>query len=83
MARTREGYAYLQVRADTHWSGTRLKVIKSTQRKPDVIEPDCIVVKITLQVPDAAFRPLEPEAVVVVPEELVQHPVAVEAVSAE
>lgn len=75
----REGTAYLQVRPRAGW-GYGLDVVKVTRRKPKVVQPDCVVVKIELRMPDRAFRPLEPSAVVTVPEELVQHPVEVEAV---
>lgn len=81
MTSFREGTAYLQVRADRY--PFELRVLKATQRKPTVVEPDCVVVKVKLRVPRAAFEPLRPEAVVTVPESLVQHPVAVEAVDAD
>ncbi len=74
-----EGDAYLQVRQDDRYP-YKLKVVKSTQRQPEVVEAGCVVVKIKLRVPRAAFSPLQPEAVVTVPESLVQHPVDVEAV---
>lgn len=76
-----EGDAYLQVRQDPRWP-LKLKVVKATQRRPEVVDADCVVVKVRLRVPRAAFSPLEPEAVVTVPESLVQHTVDVEAVEA-
>ncbi|PXY33582.1 hypothetical protein BAY59_10905 [Prauserella coralliicola] len=75
------GTAYLQVRAGRYVSD--LKVVKSTQRKPEIVEPGCVVVKIELRVPRAAFQPLKPSAIVTVPEELVQHVVEAEAVGDE
>lgn len=77
----RKGTAYLQVVATRY--PYELKVVKATQKKPTVIEPDSVVVKVTIQIPRAAFEPLQPEAVVTVPAELVQHPVEVEAVDAD
>lgn len=74
----REGVAYLQVRPGRY--PYELRVAKATQRRPDVVEADCVVVKVKLRVPDKAFEPLQPEAVVTVPEDLVQQPVEVEAV---
>jgi hypothetical protein len=75
--RWREGTTYLQVRADGMYG---LKIVKATQRRPTVVEASCVVVKVKLRIPDGAFVPLEPEAVVTVPEELVQQPIEVEAV---
>ena len=80
MTRYREGDLYLQVRPDPRYVA-ELRAIKCTQREPDVVEPGCVVVKIRVRIPDAAFRPLQPEAVVTIPEELVQQPIAVEAVN--
>lgn len=75
-----EGDAYLQIRRHQHWSQSELRIMRATQRRPEVIEPGCVVVKIRLRMPLAAFLPLQPEAVVTVPEDLVQHPVEAEAV---
>lgn len=76
----REGDAYLQVRPDPHYRG-ELRVVKSTQNRPAVTEPGCTVVKIKIRMPKAAFEPLQPEAVVTIPESLVQQrPIEVEAV---
>ena len=72
----REGSCYLQV-APSRYS--ELRVVKSTQRKPDIVEPGCVVVKVQLRIPSAAFEPLRPEAIVTVPEGLVQRVVEVEA----
>lgn len=74
----RAGTAYLQVvPGKGHYE---LKVVKATQRKPAVTEQDAVVVKVELRVPRRAFLPLEPTAVVTVPEELVQHVIEAEAV---
>lgn len=79
MSQMRDGTAYLQVRRAPGW-GASLRVVKSTQRRPEVIEPGCVVVKIVLRLPSEAFEPLSPEAVVTVPTELVQRTIEVEAV---
>lgn len=78
--RNRTGTCYLQVvgyNTRSKWDGGALTVVKATQTKPSVVEPDAIVVKIKLVIPDEAFKPLEPSAEVVVPLELVQHEVSV------
>lgn len=75
--KVREGSAYLQIRRHSGWD---LRPVKVTLRRPEVVEPGCIVVKIRFRVPDRAFEPFEPEAVIVVPEELVQRPINAEAV---
>jgi hypothetical protein len=79
------GTCYLQVVGyDTRsrWSNGSLTILKATQTKPKVLEPDAVLVKIKLVMPDAAFRALEPSAVIEVPEEMVQHPIIVGAVDA-
>lgn len=78
----RTGTCYLQVvgyNTRSKWDSGSLTVVRATQTKPSVIEPDAILVKIKLVVPDEAFRPLEPSAEVVVPLSLVQHEVSVTA----
>lgn len=79
-----QGNVYLTVRkAEVGYWRTELRPVKATYRKPTVVDADEIVVKVQLRIPAAAFEPLEPEAVVTVPEELVQHPVYVEAVASD
>jgi len=73
----REGTVYLQMRPHGGW---QLRVMKATQRPPSTVDADCVVVKMRVRIPDRAFLPLQPEAVVTVPEELVQHLIQVEAV---
>jgi hypothetical protein len=71
---------YLQVtNVVRNWRSSNGRVIKATTKRPEVTDPDVVVVKIRVQIPYEAFEPLKPEAVVVIPEELVQHPVTVEA----
>lgn len=79
--------AYLVVRGERYkWSGLRPKPITGAkvagvrQSKPDHLGLDEIVVKVQVELPKRAFEPLEPEALIVVPEELVQHVVTAEAV---
>lgn len=70
--------AYLQVRkGEPPWRDG--KVVKNTQKKPAQLEPNCILVKIKLRIPMAAFAPFEPVAEVVIPAELIQTEIAVEA----
>lgn len=55
------------------------RIAGSRKKKPSQLTGDQVVVKVTVRLPKAAFEPLRPEALVVVPEELVQHAVTVEA----
>ena len=55
------------------------RVTAARQSAPDKLPADAIVMKVKVQLPKRAFEPLEPEALIVVPEELVQHVVTVEA----
>lgn len=77
MKNFRDGTTYLVVKP--HRYG-QLRVVKATSRRPTSVDADCVVIKVQLRVPDAAFLPLQPEAVVTVPETLVQQPVEGEAV---
>lgn len=73
---------YLQVWKRQPWGphSAEARVVKSTQSRPDVVEPGCVVVKVKLRIPREAWDPFEPEAVIDVPAELIQHPIEVEAV---
>lgn len=73
----RTGIGYLQVRPHGNYR-QELKVVKVTQKHPDIIEPGCVVIKLRVQVPDAAFGPLQPEVDVVVALAHAQLPVVVE-----
>lgn len=46
------------------------KAIRMTQSRPDRPIPGTVLVKLTVRVPAAAFYPLRPEAIVVVPESM-------------
>jgi hypothetical protein len=76
--------AYLVVRGErNNWQPKSLvwsaKVAGVRAKKPTSLGPDDVIVKIKVELPKRAFEPLEPEALIVVPEELVQHVVTVEA----
>lgn len=71
------------------WDNERLaaiKVTKVTQSKPNrSARLGTVTVKLTLDIPDAAFLPLRPEAIIVVPEDMVAAnlPITVEATDPE
>jgi hypothetical protein len=58
----------------------RAKLARLTKGKPATLTADQVAVKVTIRIPAKAFDTLVPEAVILVPEELVQHPVEAEAV---
>jgi hypothetical protein len=69
---------YLQVEPSGRYKAGR--VVAATQKRPAAPRGGTVVVKITVRIPDAAFAPLQPEAVVLVPTNLTDpHPVVVEA----
>lgn len=82
MMTTIDGTTYLAVRRNPRWPYS-LQVVKATDKRPKVIPSGSVLVKLRLQMPAAAFTPLEPEAVVVIPDALVQLPVEVEAVASD
>ena len=65
---------YLQVEP-TFWGWSSepklrdISVQRVTQKQPRNPIPGCVVVKVTLDIGDAAFYPLTPEATVVIPVE--------------
>lgn len=60
---------------------TGAKVVSITQGRPQKQRPGTVLTKLTLRVPKAAFLPLRPEAIVVIPEDMtVAAPIEVEAV---
>jgi len=72
--------AYLQIRRKTrngYETYSEGVVERVTSKRPDTPAPGCVVVKVQINVPLAAFEPLTPEVVIDVPEDLVQHPVEV------
>ena len=76
-SRPAEATAYLQVRLvrSLSYAASEARVVKLTQKKPEQVEPGCIVVKIKLRIPTEGWDPFEPEAVIDVPADLVQHPI--------
>lgn len=58
-----------------------IKAVALTQKRPTRQRPGTIMAKLTVQVPDAAFLPLRPEVIIVIPDEMtVAAPIEVEAV---
>lgn len=76
-----EATVYLQVRLDRKltYMASQAAVVRLTQKKPEQLLPGCIAVKVKLRIPVEGWDPFEPEAVVDVPADLVQRPIAVEA----
>lgn len=55
-----------------------VKAVNITQKRPGRPKPGTVVVKLTVEVPAAAFLPLRPEAVITIPAELTApHPLEV------
>jgi hypothetical protein len=65
MSNNRSGFGYVQLRKE---AGLRLRVVKTTQNPPEVVEAGCIVVKVRFEAPDTAWTC--PEVTVVVPVDL-------------
>lgn len=56
------------------------RIVRATQKRPDKPIAGTVLVKVTIRVPKAAFLPLRPEAIVVIPEDMtVATPIEVEA----
>jgi hypothetical protein len=51
---------------------TGIKPVTMTQKAPSRPQGGTVLVKLTLRIPDSAFYPLRPEAVIVVPEDMVE-----------
>lgn len=78
-----QGTFYLQLAPLYGWSPRAsdddkpingLKAVGLTQKKPARPFANTIVVKLTVEVPAEAFRPLAPEAVITIPASLIQSP---------
>lgn len=80
-----EATAYLQVelRRRLTYTASEARVVRATQKKPEQAAPGCIVVKVKLRIPVEGWDAFEPEAVIDVPADLVQHPIEVEAEDVE
>jgi hypothetical protein len=78
---------YLQLEPDWSYSGSNVigaKVVRHSQKKPVRPVGGSVTVKMTIHVPRGAFLPLQPEAVIVIPENMtLTEPVHVEAQSPE
>jgi len=68
------------VNADGNRALLGAKVVTITQKRPSRPRGGTVLVKLTIRVPEAAFLPLRPEAIVVIPEEMTATtPIQVEA----
>ena len=78
-AQPAEATTYLQVRLvrSLSYTASEAKVVKATQRRPEFVEPGCVVVKVKLRLPAEAWNPFQPEAVIDVPADLIQQPIEV------
>lgn len=58
--------------ATSEWVDTvkDAKVVGLTQKRPERPRRGTVTVKLTIRVPEAAFLPLRPEAIVVIPEDM-------------
>jgi hypothetical protein len=63
------GYAYA---GDEDKPLRAAKVANVTQKRPTHPKPGTVLVKLTLRIPAAAFYPLRPEAIIIVPESLTE-----------
>lgn len=79
MSATHDATFYAQVEpvwyrgyAGSDPSVTKVRVVSISQKKPTRPRGGTVTVKLTIRVPDAAFLPLRPEAIVVVPENMTE-----------
>lgn len=85
MSSTHDATFYVQIEPDFYIGPSgkvrAIKAVRITQQRPDSPKPNTVTAKLTVRVPDAAFRPLAPEAVIVVPDDMlaVNEPLEVEA----
>jgi hypothetical protein len=73
MGRHVDATFYAQVEPSLNYDGSSVssaKVVSLTQKKPDRPKGGAVLVKLTIRVPEAAFLPLRPEAIVVIPEDM-------------
>lgn len=88
MSRSHDASFYVQI--EPEWSRWRngdgtcdlvgIKAVAMTQKRPASQRGGTALVKLTVRIPDAAFLPLRPEVVIVVPEDMVvTKPIEVEA----
>jgi hypothetical protein len=62
----RSGYGDHEV-----WEASVIAATTKKPKRPRAGATDVLIVKVTLQIPSAAFDPLEPEAIIAIPEHLV------------
>lgn len=56
------------------------RAVGLTQKRPQRQKPGSVLIKLTVRMPDAAFRALHPEAVITIPDSLIQgEPIEVQA----
>jgi hypothetical protein len=80
-------YAQVEGKVTQRWSGSEwielvesAKVVAITQNRPGRPKGGTVLVKLTVRIPEAAFLPLRPEAIVVIPEDMTApYPIEVEA----
>ena len=76
------GTAYLVIEGERYRYGTtdpttglktvsKAKIVAVRQSRPKVLELDQIAIKVTIQLPSAAFDPIAPQALIVVPTEMI------------
>lgn len=81
---THDATFYVRIHAErgpSYW-GSKIQRLKAgwvTQSKPSNLPKDTVAVKLTVRLPDEVFEALTPEAVIVVPAELVQRAIEVQA----
>lgn len=77
--KTHEATFYVQVqRKAQQWRQGKYitaSAVKMTQEKPSVTSKDTVTVKLTVQLPDSAFEPFEPSAIVAVPAGMAEQPI--------
>lgn len=63
---------YLQIEPDWSYNGERVfgaKVVRQTQNPPGLNQRGgTLLVKISIDIPEGAFKPLQPEVVITIPE---------------
>jgi hypothetical protein len=80
VSRPREATFYVQVQRNNYYRngrGHNARALTMTRQRPETVAPNCVVVELTVRIPDEAFEPIKPTAVIDVPIELVQRQVDV------
>lgn len=70
---------YVQIHRSAYYNGRTVRAVRLTQSRPTVTDPDTVVVRLTVRIPQGVFDPIRPEAVIEIPADLVQHTVRVTA----